>query len=249
MLDLRTLKLAAVAIAFHALLLLALQSGLARRAVDAALRQAVIAELFAPAPEPAPPAPRAEPPRVPAPPTAVRITRSAPARRAPTPVASVPLRPAPEDALRPEAVDTVRPEPGPVAPAGDAAQVPSSQGQAVRAQVDAGAQGASAQPDAAARQTSAAPRVVTLGEIRCSTPEPRYPLISRRLGEQGAVRVRLLIDEAGAIAKAEVISSSGFERLDKVALDAAQQTRCNPYLVDGRAMRVTAVRPFAFRLD
>jgi len=90
---------------------------------------------------------------------------------------------------------------------------------------------------------------VAIGEIQCSTPEPRYPLAARRLGEQGTVRVRLVIDENGAVERAELLSSSGSERLDRVALEAAQATRCRPYVADGRPIRVTAVRPFSFRLD
>jgi protein TonB len=49
-------------------------------------------------------------------------------------------------------------------------------------------------------------------------PTPPYPPISKRLGEQGKVVVRVLISMDGTAQKAEIKQSSGFERLDQSAL-------------------------------
>jgi protein TonB len=48
---------------------------------------------------------------------------------------------------------------------------------------------------------------------------PEYPIISRRLAEQGTVRLRLTIGEDGMVKMADVTHSSGFKRLDDVAKD------------------------------
>ncbi len=53
-----------------------------------------------------------------------------------------------------------------------------------------------------------------------STPPPQYPAISRRLGEEGRVVVRVLIGQNGSAIKGEINQSSGFDRLDQAALFA-----------------------------
>jgi protein TonB len=47
---------------------------------------------------------------------------------------------------------------------------------------------------------------------------PEYPPLSRRLREQGTLRVKLDIDERGTVTAATVIRSSGFQRLDEAAV-------------------------------
>lgn len=59
-------------------------------------------------------------------------------------------------------------------------------------------------------------------------PKPAYPAHSRRLGEQGKVIVRVLIGADGAARKAEIRTSSGFERLDLAALATVQRWRYMP---------------------
>jgi protein TonB len=59
-------------------------------------------------------------------------------------------------------------------------------------------------------------------------PPPPYPRISRRMGEQGTVIVRVFISVQGLPDKAEVRTSSGFARLDQAALDAVQRWRFVP---------------------
>lgn len=59
-------------------------------------------------------------------------------------------------------------------------------------------------------------------------PPPGYPRISRRMGEQGTVVVRVFINTQGLPEKPEVRTSSGFVRLDQAALDAVQRWRFVP---------------------
>lgn len=58
--------------------------------------------------------------------------------------------------------------------------------------------------------------------------KPAYPAHSRRLGEQGKVIVRVLIGADGVAQKAEIRTSSGFERLDQSALATVQRWRYVP---------------------
>ena len=54
--------------------------------------------------------------------------------------------------------------------------------------------------------------------IAASHTTPEYPFVSRRLREQGTLRLKLTIDEKGLVTQAVVVNSSGFERLDEAAV-------------------------------
>lgn len=64
--------------------------------------------------------------------------------------------------------------------------------------------------------------------------EPHYPLVSRRLSEQGSVVLRFLVAPDGSVQKGMVSTSSGYERLDQAALDSLSQCRFNPATIDGK---------------
>jgi protein TonB len=57
---------------------------------------------------------------------------------------------------------------------------------------------------------------------------PPYPPLSKRLGEQGKVIVRAFIEVSGAASKAEIRTSSGYERLDQTALQTVLKWRYIP---------------------
>jgi len=59
-------------------------------------------------------------------------------------------------------------------------------------------------------------------------PAPVYPSISRRLGEQGKVVIRVLIGLDGTAQQAQVQQSSGFSRLDQAALSTVGHWRYVP---------------------
>lgn len=59
-------------------------------------------------------------------------------------------------------------------------------------------------------------------------PKPAYPPISKRLGEQGKVTLRVLIGVDGRAKKVEIRRSSGFDRLDQSATNAAMSWRYVP---------------------
>lgn len=59
-------------------------------------------------------------------------------------------------------------------------------------------------------------------------PKPPYPPISKRLGEQGKVIVRVLIGADGQPQKSEIRQSSGFDRLDQAAATTVMRWRYVP---------------------
>lgn len=61
-----------------------------------------------------------------------------------------------------------------------------------------------------------------------NNPPPAYPRLSKRMGEQGTVIVRVFIGLQGMAEQAEIRTSSGYDRLDKAALDTVQRWRYVP---------------------
>jgi len=85
--------------------------------------------------------------------------------------------------------------------------------------------------EAAPAQAPAAPPRVELPSSDAQylqNPKPAYPAISKRLGEQGKVVVRVLIGADGTAQKAEIRQSSGYERLDQAALNTVLAWRYVP---------------------
>jgi len=80
--------------------------------------------------------------------------------------------------------------------------------------------------EASANAITAAPAPPAPRELKTSTRvEPMYPPTSRRMGEQGTVHVRVLVDERGRPKEVNVGKSSGFPRLDEAALEAVRKWR------------------------
>jgi protein TonB len=61
-----------------------------------------------------------------------------------------------------------------------------------------------------------------------NNPPPAYPRMSKRMGEQGTVIVRVFIGLQGTAEQAEIRTSSGYDRLDKAALETVQRWRYVP---------------------
>ena len=80
-------------------------------------------------------------------------------------------------------------------------------------------------------------------------PAPVYPQISRKMGEEGTVLLRVEWDRGGKMTSSRVLKSSGFRRLDEAALAAMSRWRCNPAIQDGLPVRAVTVQPFSFGLE
>ncbi|MEK6424894.1 MAG: TonB family protein [Burkholderia gladioli] len=85
--------------------------------------------------------------------------------------------------------------------------------------------------------------------VSCQIVKPDYPTLSKRRGETGTAMVRFVTDIGGQIGSVSLAKSSGFQRLDDAALDAARSSTCKPYKQDGQAMRASYTVPFNFTLD
>jgi protein TonB len=103
-------------------------------------------------------------------------------------------------------------------------------------------------PVAAAPAAPAGPRVVSAVEY-IRPPQPVYPSISRRMGEQGVVTLRVLVNEKGYAEQAAVQKSSGSSNLDEAGRQAAMRTLFKPYVEDGKAIPVYVLVPINFQMS
>ncbi len=77
---------------------------------------------------------------------------------------------------------------------------------------------------------------------------PDYPKESRQAGEEGDVVLEIRVTAKGRVDAVQVITSSGFSRLDEAAIRAAQSARFTPAQSDGRAVASTARLTLTFKL-
>jgi len=167
-----------------------------------------------------PPAPRAEEPKPPTP------------QVKPQPRAAQKTAPAPQ----PIAVAT--PEPAAAAPTGVTTPQPAAP--------------AAAAPATAGPPTPPAPPRIELPSSDAAylnNPKPPYPALSKRLGEQGKVVVRVLIGVDGTAQQAEIRTSSGYDRLDQAALATVLKWRYVPGKRGGVAEAMWFNVPINFVLE
>ena len=206
----------------HAIVVFALLS-MAPVARVVGLQQPLMASLIAP---PAPQAelekPRPLPPRprIEPPPTPLPPppVLSAP-QTAPAPVVTAP--PPPEPAPVPEVLPPPAPvveQPGPVA---------------------------AVLPPAPRAEPVTAPR---FDADYLDNPAPAYPALSRRLGEQGRVLLRVHVLADGSAGQVEVRESSGFERLDRAARETVVRWRFVPARQGERPVAAWVLVPISFSL-
>jgi len=79
-------------------------------------------------------------------------------------------------------------------------------------------------------------------------PAPAYPPLSRRLNEEGKAVVRVWVSAEGRAERVELARSSGFERLDRAALEAVGRWRFVPATQGERTVAASVLVPVAFVL-
>lgn len=79
-------------------------------------------------------------------------------------------------------------------------------------------------------------------------PAPKYPLASRRNKEKGTVRIKVLVSPQGAVQEIKIDQTSGFERLDKAALDVVRHWKFLPAKQAGQPVAAWVIVPIPFRL-
>uniref|UniRef100_UPI0030842DEF energy transducer TonB n=1 Tax=Ramlibacter sp. CGMCC 1.13660 TaxID=2755558 RepID=UPI0030842DEF len=197
----RNLVIAGGVVLFHVAALWALQSGLLRRTIEIIVPAAILTELTPEEPKVAPPPPAPPPP----------VKAEPPPKKAPAPR---PLPPAPQPVARPD------PAPAPNAPLGVATPQPPAP--PIAAPV------APAPPAPAPAPPAPRVELPSTDADYLQNPKPAYPPISKRLGEQGKVVVRVLIGTDGLAQRAEVADSSGYDRLDQAAVATVLKWRYVP---------------------
>ena len=75
---------------------------------------------------------------------------------------------------------------------------------------------------------------------------PKYPRISKRRGENGKVLVKVLIGKNGFTENVQLEKSSGFGRLDKAAINAADKCRFVAARKNGKTVKSIAIIPYNF---
>lgn len=225
----------------HLAALWAFQSGLLKRAVEVLVPVVMVTELSTP------------PPKVQAVQTPPALTKPKLTPPAQAVKAALPVPPPPQP------VTAVAPDPVPAAHAPTAvAAAPKAMPAPVGANTVASTS-TSANVSAATTATAAPlaplPPAPPKMELPSSDADylqnarPAYPAMSKRLGEQGKVLVRVLIGVDGTARQAEVQKSSGFDRLDQAALATVQRWRYVPGKRGGVAEAMWFTVPIVFVLE
>lgn len=109
------------------------------------------------------------------------------------------------------------------------------------------------QPEAPVRAAAApAPAPLTAARFDAAylqNPKPNYPALSRRLGEEGKVLLRVRVTSEGLAATVDLEKSSNFERLDAAARQAVARWRFVPARRGEEAIEASVIVPVVFRLD
>jgi periplasmic protein TonB len=221
----RTTVVVASVLALHIAFIWALQSGLLMRAAEIIVPAEMLAQFVAPVAAPVPPQPVPKPP-VPTPPKPVT----------------------PQKQPTPKAASTPQPQPLAINDTTPSANAPTG----VLSQAAPTAATAAAAPAAPTNESAtAAPAKIeqpTVDARYSDQDQTVYPAMSRRLGEQGTSVLRVLIGTDGKAISAQLVKSSGFERLDKAAYETVMRRRYVPGTRDGVPVALSYNAPIAWVL-
>ena len=82
-----------------------------------------------------------------------------------------------------------------------------------------------------------------------NNPKPVYPALSRRLGEQGNVRLSVLILADGKVGDVRLKQSSGYARLDQSAMQAVRRWQYVPAHRGGQPVDYWYIQTIIFSLE
>jgi len=88
-----------------------------------------------------------------------------------------------------------------------------------------------------------------IASIGSMCPKIEYPSASKRLEEEGTVRLKFLIDIDGKVLESEIEKSSGFLRLDEAARTGLSKCQFKPSTVLGVPQKSWTKMNFTFRLE
>ncbi len=82
-----------------------------------------------------------------------------------------------------------------------------------------------------------------------SNPAPAYPPLSRRMGEEGKVQLRVFVDTNGRPSQIELKTSSGSPRLDQAAQEAVWRWKFVPARRGDETVAAWVLVPIVFTLQ
>lgn len=88
-----------------------------------------------------------------------------------------------------------------------------------------------------------------IGVSYMTNPAPPYPPISRRIGEQGKVLMRVVVNTNGEAESVKIENSSGSSRLDEAAMEAVKKWRFVPAKKNKVPFTASVLVPIKFSLD
>ena len=111
-----------------------------------------------------------------------------------------------------------------------------------------------APPAPASNSAPPAPPSTTVSAVRfdaayLQNPHPAYPALSRRLGEEGKVLLKVRVTAEGRAAAVDIEKTSNFERLDESARQSVARWRFVPARRGDEAIEATVIVPIVFRLE
>lgn len=159
----------------------------------------------------------------------------------PQPPVEIPPPPRPKPVVKPV---IKRPDPPPVAAAPVEAPSP----------VEVAPPPPAPPPPAPAPMVAVAPPVIEVTAPiftadYLENPPPPYPGMSRRLGEQGRVVLRVLVNAGGSADEVQVRESSGHARLDNAARTTVRDWRFVPAKRGDTPVPAWVLIPISFRLE
>ena len=80
-------------------------------------------------------------------------------------------------------------------------------------------------------------------------PAPNYPPLSRRMGEEGKVILRVLVNPQGSAESVEIRTSSGSQRLDDAAVNTVKHWKFIPAKRGDTAVQSAVLVPIIFKLE
>ena len=92
------------------------------------------------------------------------------------------------------------------------------------------------------------PRRISRPDYLDGPPTPAYPQSARSRRQQGKVIVRVVLSPTGLPSSIDVLQTSGFDALDRAAVDAVGRARFRPYAENGIALEALVDIPFDFVL-
>jgi periplasmic protein TonB len=87
------------------------------------------------------------------------------------------------------------------------------------------------------------------GVAYLNNPKPAYPPLSKRVGEEGRVLLRVLVSENGEPTEVQLEKTSGSERLDRAAIEAVRNWRFIPARKGNQALSAYVLVPVKFSLN